>query len=608
MTKRRKDPVQGRVNTMKQEYKVLTHAPLDARLTADRHTNSRLPVTRFTSVEQVENRRKELRKNLLMAAGLYPLPERTPLRVKTEPVGDFDGYSVKKIMFETRPGFWSTGNLYLPAGRSGPAPAILNVIGHWRPQRLYRGEDADYPQQLANFARMGFVCLVTDMIGWVDSRQISHEYGGGEKDLYASNGLGIQLWNNIRALDLLCSMPEVDAERIGVTGASGGGSQTLFLSLADDRVKAAAPINMISLKMQGGCRCENAAGLRIDTDNAEMCAMFAPRPLFLAGSTGDWTNDQETVEYPAMLESYRLYNAADKVEHYYQVAEHQYNHKTRQKVYSFFARHLMGKELNWTEQEICVEDLAAFTWFREEGRAEGIGSDEEFFRMHGAERRSSVEKLPLPQKKELLRWALGVEDAFCIADATVTKLGDVTLEKNIINAGRGQQIPFVRLIPENWDGQRAVLCVSGRGKDCLEDTPVQALLQEGVCVVGADVFLTGEYGDAQVKINGGEVAETYFTTFHHTVAAHQAADIALLWRYVTGTAKQCSLRADGCAARAAACVLPLLEGLDTAYLEKSMLELSGVEDYYKECFIPSILSLGGMDGCIAMASCRVELF
>ena len=124
----------------------------------------------------------------------------------------------------------------------------------------------------------------------------------------------------------------------------------------------------------------------------------------------------------------------------------------------------------------------------------------------------------------------------------------------------------------------------------------------------ADVFLTGEYGDAQVKINGGEVAETYFTTFHHTAAAHQAADIALLWRYVTGTAKKCSLRADGCAARAAACVLPLLEGLDTAYLERAMLELSGVEDYYRECFITSILSLGGMDGCIAMASCRVELF
>ena len=125
---------------------------------------------------------------------------------------------------------------------------------------------------------------------------ISHEYGGGEKELWLSNGLGVQLWNNIRALDLLCSMPEVDADNIGMTGASGGGSQTLFLSLLDSRVKAAAPINMISLHMQGGCQCENAPGLRRDTDNGEMCALIAPRALFLAGSTGDWTKDSYMVK------------------------------------------------------------------------------------------------------------------------------------------------------------------------------------------------------------------------------------------------------------------------------------------------------------------------
>ena len=299
---------------MKEAYKVLPHRSGDARLVADRHTNTLFPITKFSSREEVERRREELRFNLQMAAGLYPWPEKTPLHAKYEHVGDYEGYSIKKVMFESRPGFWSTGNLYLPRPMKEKAPAILNVIGHWHPQRLTRNDEADYPQQLANFARMGFICLATDMIGMVDSLQISHNYGSNEKELWQSNGLGVQLWNNIRALDLLCSMPEVDAERIGMTGASGGGSQTLFLSLIDDRIKAAAPINMISLQMQGGCYCENCAGLRRSTDNGEMCAMLAPRPLFLAGSTGDWTKDQETVEYPAMLEAYRHYDAEKMVE------------------------------------------------------------------------------------------------------------------------------------------------------------------------------------------------------------------------------------------------------------------------------------------------------
>ena len=100
-----------------------------------------------------------------------------------------------------------------------------------------------------------------------------------------------------------------------------------------------------------------------------MCAVLAPRPLFLAGSTGDWTREQETVEVPAMREAYRLFDAEDKVEHYFQVADHQYNHKTRRRVYSFFARHLMGKELLWVEQPIHVEKPLDLTWY---GAADGF--------------------------------------------------------------------------------------------------------------------------------------------------------------------------------------------------------------------------------------------
>ena len=390
-------------------YQVLPHPPFDLRLTADRHTDTHFPMPRFDSREAVDARREELQFNLRMAAGLYPWPEKTPLNTRRELVGEYDGYTIYKIMFESYPGLWSTGNLYLPRPLTGKCPAILNVIGHWETQRLTRLDTADYPQQLANFARMGFVCLVTDMIGKVDSRQLTHEYGRGERELWASNGLGVQLWNNIRALDLLCDMPEVDREHIGVTGASGGGSQTLFLSLLDDRIKAAAPINMISLHMQGGCQCENAAGLRRDTTNTEMCAMLAPRPLFLAGSTGDWTKYQLTEEYLAIRDIYALYGAGDRVEQYYQVAGQQYNAKTRRRVYSFFARHLMGKDLFWEEEAIETPYLADMVWFKEGGKAPGFGSDDEYFTAHKAELTARVASLPTAEKKKMLAWVTGID-------------------------------------------------------------------------------------------------------------------------------------------------------------------------------------------------------
>ena len=590
-------------------YQVLPHPPLDNRLTVDRHTDTHFPMPRFDSREAVDARREELRFNLRMAAGLYPWPEKTPLNTRRELVGEYDGYTIYKIMFESYPGLWSTGNLYLPRPLTGKCPAILNVIGHWEKQRLTRMDTGDYPQQIANFARMGFVCLVTDMIGMVDSRQLSHDYGRGERELWGSNGLGVQLWNNIRALDLLCDMPEVDREHIGVTGASGGGSQTLFLSLLDDRVKAAAPINMISLHMQGGCQCENAAGLRRDTTNTEMCAMLAPRPLFLAGSTGDWTKYQLTEEYPTIRDIYALYGAEDRVEQYFQIAPHQYNVKTRHRVYSFFARHLMGKDLFWEEEAIETPYLSDMVWFKEGGKAPGFGSDEEYFTAHKAELTARVASLPLAEKKKMLAWVTGIDGRdYAVADGDIIQADGVTVERNVLTSTRGEQIPWVKLIPTSWDGRKICLALSGMGKACVEREEIQAMLADGVAVVSGDLFLTGEFGDIKPAILGTYNAQRYFTTFHYTTAAHQTRDVALLWRLTASMAEEATLWAEGTAARAAACALPLLEGVNKAMLESKALELVTDKDYMEGFFLPCFLPLGGLAGCLEMAECHVEMF
>lgn len=584
---------------MSDKYRVLPGIPADSRLYADRHTNTVFPITRFSSVEQVEKCREELIFDLRMAAGLYPWPEKTPLNVVRETAGRYDGFRVEKIMFETRPGFWSTGNLYLPEKTEGKDPAILNVIGHWERQRLTRQKEADYPQQLANFARMGFVCLTTDMIGKVDSRQISHEYGMGEKELWLSNGLGVQLWNNIRALDLLCSMPEVDPGQIGVTGASGGGSQTLFLSLVDDRIKAAAPINMISLIMQGGCACENAPGLRRSTNNGEMCAMLAPRPLFLAGSTGDWTKEQETSEYPQMLETYRLYGAGDKVRHYYQVAEHQYNAKTRKRVYSFFAKYLMDRDIEWDEQPIDIGDPDDLTWFRGVGRAPGICGDDEFFDAFINEREKAVSAMPRCEKLRMLGWMTGACGAEpVIADGMTEKDGGREIYKSVVVSDSGEQIPFAAVMPENNKDGRVCLMISGEGKSCLDSPEAKRLLSEGYTVMSGDIFLTGEYGSAAVDIAGGDTGKRYFTTFHYTDDAFRVRDIVLLCKAAKKFGDKLSLYALGGAEGLAACALPLIESPEKVCLG------SAAPD--SDPNIPGIMLLGGAKGCLELSGCVSE--
>src|SRR2546426_1367857 len=127
------------------------------------------------------------------------------------------------------------------------------------------------------------------MIGFGDSKPIGHTLRDARMDRLGMSLGGLQLWNSMRALDFLRSLPEVDPERIGCTGASGGGTQTFLLAAVDDRVRASAPVNMISADFQGGDLCENAPDLRVDTFNVEIAALTAPRPMVMISNTGDWT-------------------------------------------------------------------------------------------------------------------------------------------------------------------------------------------------------------------------------------------------------------------------------------------------------------------------------
>ena len=159
-------------------------------------------------------------------------------------------------------------------------------------------------------------------------------------------------------------------DAIGATGESGGGTQTFLLAAVDDRIRVAVPVNMISLHMQGGCLCENLPGLRLDTNNVEIAATIAPRPMLMISATGDWTKETIEVEYPAVRSIYQLFGAEDRVQAVRIDAEHNYNKASREAMYAWMARWLNDRPAGdrLAERGFTVEPLQRLLVFYDRPR------------------------------------------------------------------------------------------------------------------------------------------------------------------------------------------------------------------------------------------------
>jgi dienelactone hydrolase len=318
---------------------LIVTAAMAAQEPAYRTLNDTFAPPAFTDAAAWQRRAAFLREHILATAGLLPMPERRPLGAQVFGEVKRDDYTVSKVYFESLPGFFVTGNLYRPVG-DGPFPAVLTPHGHWAYGRLENTSINSVPGRAIGLARQGFVVFTYDMVGYGDSRQVPHTFGGRREHMWGLSLAGLQLWNAIRGLDFLESLPYVRKDRLGVTGESGGGTQTFLLSAVDDRVAVAAPVNMISLHMQGGCLCENPPGLRLDTTNVEIAATIAPRPLLMIAATGDWTKNTLEREFPAVQSIYTLMGAPGKVEAVRFDAEHNYHKGSREAMYGWMARWL----------------------------------------------------------------------------------------------------------------------------------------------------------------------------------------------------------------------------------------------------------------------------
>ncbi len=597
------------------------------------HTDTVFAPRAYGTLAEWQARREHLRQQILWAAGLLPMPEKTPMNPQIFGRLDRDGYTVEKVYFESYPGFLVTGNLYRPT-TGGRHPGVACPHGHWGKGRLAEEELGSVPARCITLARLGCVVFSYDMVGYNDSgRQIRpHNFNPERAALWGFNILGLQLWNSIRVVDFLCSLPEVDAERIGCTGASGGGTQTFLLCAVDDRVKVSAPVNMISSTMQGGCVCENAPCLRLDTNNMEIGAMMAPRPMIMVSATGDWTKLTPKVEFPAIRDIYRLYDAADRVSNVQIDAPHNYNKASREAVYRWFGKWLLGRD-----------DMDAFT---EPPYPKEKDADLLVF----ADRPLPV--YAVPTIETLLEWRIGiargrwhelmpgdaapatssaglVAEAVRLAtgctppapdavrfDAAGTREGDgvKTTKAVLTDLRRKTRVPVIVWQPTGDAPDRATtLLVHGRGKAALaaaDEGPgdlAAALLKAGHRVVTIDAFGIGEStGEQDPRQPRGSTR--FFTTFNRTDAAERVCDTvtAITWCLSSargsGALNLVGIEQAGPWCALAATVMsppPVGRQRIRVVIDANRFDPLGEGSYLKDLFVPGLLRIGGLPAAIA---------
>jgi hypothetical protein len=330
------------------------------------------------SPEEWQARRKRVRQIMQVSLGLWPPPKSTPLNAVVRERRDFGDHTIEKVYFESLPDFFVTGSLYRPKGREGRLPAVLSPHGHfpagrfqdsgpeavrWEiargAERFEDGGRSVMQSRHVQLARMGCVVFHYDMIGYADSQQLSnalvHRFSGARREnkqppqrgfysaaaeLRLHNVMGLHTFNSQRALDFLISLPDVDPERIAVTGASGGGTQTFMLCAVDDRPLVSVPVVIVSADRQGGCTCENICGLRIDTHNLDFTALHAPKPLLLISANDD-SRTMPQRGFPQLREHYRVLGGAANLEHAALLHfPHNYNYVSRTAMYHFVNKHL----------------------------------------------------------------------------------------------------------------------------------------------------------------------------------------------------------------------------------------------------------------------------
>ncbi|MBD3672546.1 MAG: acetylxylan esterase [Planctomycetaceae bacterium] len=647
--------------------------PNDSRLGELKDLNGYFPFDVPSSQPAWDVRAEELRRQVLVATGLWPMPNKTPLNAVIHGKVQRDGFTVEKVYFESVPGHYVSGLLFRPDdGKTNvKRPAVLCPHGHGgrlqdhgsNIQKLIESGDEKYADsgrfpklaRCAHLARMGCVVFIFDMLGYVDSHQISYElahrfakqrpefdqpdhfgFYSTQAELRLLSIMGLQTWNSIRCLDFLEQLPDVDGERIAVTGGSGGGTQTILLCAIDPRPIAAFPNGMVSTSMQGGCTCENCTLLRVGTGNVELAALFAPKPQAMTAAD-DWTKEMMTKGYPQLQQLYEMLGAKQNVYcremlHF----KHNYNYVTRATMYDWFNKHL---QLGLEESDLVERDYQLLTpeeytvWNDEHPQPQGgdayerallqelaresdrqmaelIPTDEASFRKYqdivGGALETLIHREP-PKYDDLQREKVDKEE----------RGGYLLFKDKLRVASRGEELPVISLYPKQtkWNGE-VVIWVDGEGKRGLfEDsglvrTEVMRLLDAGLSVVSADLFQQGDFlfGDQplpqQRVVKNPREAASYTFAYNDTLFVRRVHDVLTLLAWIRGDEhepqKVFLVGVNGAGPVAAAARATVGDQFDAAAIDTKGFRFINLKSYRDPDFLPGAVKYGDLPALLAL--------
>jgi len=646
--------------------------PHDRRLGPLKNLDGYFPFTSCPTKEAWNVRAERLRRQLLVATGLWPMPTKTPANAVIYGPVDREQYTVEKVFLQSFPGHYVTGNLYRPKGHGGRLPGVLCPHGHWANGRFHQEGEKEVEKQIADgaekfaiggryplqarcvqLARMGCVVFHYDMLGHADSIQLKHRpgvreamntpenwgYFSPQAEAHLQNMMGLQTYNSIRALDWLSELSDVDPQRIGVTGASGGGTQTFILCAIDPRPAVAFPAVMVSTAMQGGCTCENACYLRVGTGNVEIAALIAPRPLGMTAAD-DWTKEIATKGLPELKQHYKMLGVENRVMARPLLQfKHNYNYPSRAVMYDWFNTHLkLGLKETIVEEDFKPLSISELSVWDAQHQKPPAGDDYERSLLKwitGDSQKQLSALMPkddatLAAYRRIVGGAIdvligrGLPDSAAVTSSKPeeSQIGDWTLSKFLVRyAAEGEEVPAVRLQPKSWN-RRVVIWIDKTGKQGLfgaDGKPkpaVEKLLKAGVAVVGVDLFGQGEFtadgrplAKQQINDGGHGAANAYagFTFgYNHPLFSQRVHDILSVIALVRGGQSRAEkvdlVGLEGAGHWVAAACAQAGAAVDRAAIDTAGFRFAALTAIDHPDFLPGGAKYGDLPGILALSA------
>ncbi len=482
---------------------------------------------------------------------------KTPLNARTTGILERDAFTVEKVIFESQPGFYVTAGLFLPKKRQNPAPAVIYCCGHT--DLGFRSDT--YQQVILNLVNKGFIVLAFDPLGQGERLQYpdpqtgtskmggptaEHSYAGIQTLLTGNSLSDYFIWDGIRVIDYLETRPEVDIKRLGITGRSGGGTQTALIAACDDRIYAAAPENYITnfkrlLQSIGPQDAEQNPYKAIAKgfDHPDFLHIRAPRPTLMITTTHDFFSIQGAREtYAEAMKSYKALGKPENLTMVEDFGNHQSTKSNRESLYAFFQKHLnnSGDPTDLPTTPFTLKELQVTPTGQ-------VGTSYECQTVFDLNQKFFPGKtVPENNLLKTVQQTSGTEFNRDIVSSVYTgkffENGIVAEKYFLENDQKDYALPVYVLNKENTVSKNLVVWIHPEGKEKILSEPLlEKILEQGYTVISADLPGTGELQDPEFSGDGVIQKVPFNYTFGANLAGKsipgiQAEAIDLLMQYV----------------------------------------------------------------------------